>query len=45
VPWKEILEVCRTTGGTEWFIVEHETGTDPLASVRTCLVKLRGQIP
>jgi sugar phosphate isomerase/epimerase len=41
VPWKEILEVCRTTGGTEWFVVEHETGRDPMASVRACLANLR----
>jgi sugar phosphate isomerase/epimerase len=24
-PWKELIEVCRTTAGTEWFIVEQES--------------------
>ena len=24
-PWKEIIELCRTIGGTEWFIGEQET--------------------
>ncbi|HVX66011.1 MAG TPA: sugar phosphate isomerase/epimerase [Bryobacteraceae bacterium] len=24
-PWKELIETCRTTAGTEWFIVEQES--------------------
>ncbi|MEW6249040.1 MAG: sugar phosphate isomerase/epimerase [Planctomycetota bacterium] len=42
VPWAEVLEICRTTGGTEWFVVEQEVyATTPLESVRACLVNLR----
>jgi len=36
VPWREIFEVCETTGGTEWYIVEHEVGSDPLKSIQSC---------
>lgn len=41
VPWQEVLDICETTGGTAWYIVEHETGQDPLASVKGCLEGLR----
>lgn len=41
VPWAQVLEVCETTGGTEWYIVEHETGTDPVGNIRGCLEGLR----
>jgi sugar phosphate isomerase/epimerase len=41
VPWKEVFEICETTGGTAWYIVEHETGGDPLASIKGCLEGLR----
>jgi sugar phosphate isomerase/epimerase len=36
VPWTEVLTICETTGGTEWYIVEHESGADSLASIRLC---------
>lgn len=41
VPWAKILEICESTGGTEWYIVEHETGGDPIANIRGCLAGLR----
>jgi sugar phosphate isomerase/epimerase len=42
VPWKEIFQVCETTGGTEWYIVEQESYRgSPLESVRLCLENLR----
>lgn len=42
VNWAEVLRVCRTTGGTEWFVVEQESykGT-PLDSVKESLAGLR----
>ena len=42
VKWKEIFELCETTGKTEWYIVEQEgyAGT-PLASVQNCIDNLR----
>ena len=42
VKWKEVFEICETTGGTEWYIVEQEVydGT-PLDCVKRCLENLR----
>ena len=36
VPWPEIFNLCETIGGTEWYIVEHEVGGDPLKSIQSC---------
>ena len=41
VRWGEVFEICETTGGTEWYIVEHETGPDPLGNIKGCLEGLR----
>lgn len=42
VDWKQVMEICETTGGTEWYIVEHERGAgDPLDNVRRCLENLQ----
>lgn len=42
VPWKEVFEVCETTGGTKWYIVEQETyQKSPLESVKIGLANLR----
>jgi sugar phosphate isomerase/epimerase len=38
--WKAFFEAYETVGGTEWYIVEHETGTDSIKSVKTCLDNL-----
>jgi sugar phosphate isomerase/epimerase len=45
VDWKQVLEICQTTGGTQWYIVEHERGAgDPLDNVRRCLENVRGMM-
>jgi sugar phosphate isomerase/epimerase len=41
MPWAQVLEICETTAGTEWYIVEHETGPDPMGNIRSCLAGLR----
>ncbi len=41
VRWPEVFEVCETTGGTSWYILEHETGPKPMESIRGCLEGLR----
>jgi sugar phosphate isomerase/epimerase len=41
VPWAEVFNLCETTGGTKWYIVEHETGPDPIGNIRGCLEGLR----
>jgi sugar phosphate isomerase/epimerase len=40
IDWKVLLETYESVGGTEWYIVEHETGKAPLESVKTCLENL-----
>jgi len=41
-PWKEIIRLARTTGGTRWHIIEHERrGQDPIAAVAKCLVNFK----
>ncbi len=42
VKWEEVLRVCATTGGTEWFIIEQETyAYPPIECVRRCLENLK----
>jgi len=42
VNWKEIITLCATIGGTQWYIVEQESYPKaPLACVETCLVNLK----
>ena len=42
VDWKKVFDICETSGGTEWYIVEHERGAgDPVENVGKCLEKLR----
>jgi sugar phosphate isomerase/epimerase len=41
VHWNEVFEICETTGGTKWYVVEHEVGSDPMGSIRGCLRGLR----
>jgi sugar phosphate isomerase/epimerase len=41
VPWKDVLTLCETSGGTAWYIVEHETGNTPMESIKGCLEGLR----
>lgn len=41
VPWPEVFEVCETTAGAAWYVVEHETGPDPMGNIRGCLEGLR----
>lgn len=41
VRWKEVFDLCETAGGTQWYIVEHETGAKPLESVQACFENLR----
>ena len=41
VKWNEVFAVSESTGGTKWYIVEHESGEKPLESVAKCLENLR----
>ena len=42
VKWQEIFEVCESTGGTQWYIIEEESGEyPPLEAVETSLKNYR----
>jgi sugar phosphate isomerase/epimerase len=42
VPWREIFELCETTGDTEWYIVDQGSYRGPpLETVKLCLENLR----
>lgn len=42
VPWKEVFEICETTGGTQWYVVEQEGyRRSSMESAKLCLEALR----
>ncbi len=41
VPWAQVFDVCETTAGTAWYVVEHEVGDDPMGNIKGCLEGLR----
>jgi len=42
VDWKQVFEICESTGGTEWYIVEHERGVEgAVEDVGRCLANLK----
>ena len=41
VKWKEVFDLCEGAGGTEWYIVEHESGSKPVESVGACYEGLK----
>jgi len=41
VDWKSVFAFCERKGKTQWYIVEHESGKDPLDAVKRCYEGLR----
>jgi sugar phosphate isomerase/epimerase len=42
VRWKEVFEICESTGGTQWYIVEQEAyAGSPLEACARCLENLK----
>jgi sugar phosphate isomerase/epimerase len=41
VNWPEVFAWCETKGGTEWYVLEHETSKDPLDAVKRSYQALR----
>ena len=41
VEWKEVFAFCESKGNTQWYVVEHESGKDPLDAVRRCFAALK----
>jgi len=40
--WKQVLNICSTTGGTEWYIIEEEKDVyPPLECIAMCLKNLK----
>jgi sugar phosphate isomerase/epimerase len=40
IDWKPLFEAYESVGGTEWYIVEHETSKKPLETVKACIDNL-----
>jgi sugar phosphate isomerase/epimerase len=34
INWKEVFEFCETKGKTDWYVLEHESGKDPVDAVK-----------
>jgi len=41
VDWKGVFEFCEGKGGTQWYVVEHESSKDPIDAVRRCYAALK----
>ena len=41
VNWPEVFAFCETKGGTEWYVLEHESSSDPLNAVTRSFEALR----
>ena len=33
INWAAVFAICETTGGTQWYVVEHESSKEPLATI------------
>ena len=45
LPWREILRLCRTAAGTEWYIVDYESDGYPrMEVVQRCLDALKRMV-
>jgi len=43
IPWSRVFDACERVGGTQWYVVEHESyeGMSPLEAVDACVKNLR----
>lgn len=41
VSWPEVFAFCETKGGTQWYVLEHESSSDPLKAVTRSFEALR----
>lgn len=41
VDWKDVFAFCEGSGKTEWYVLEHESGTDPLNAVKRSFEALK----
>ena len=41
INWPAIFEWCETRGGTQWYVIEHESSKDPLGTIRRSYAALK----
>lgn len=41
VQWTEVFALCESSGGTKWYVVEHETSKDPMDAVKRTYAALK----
>ncbi|MGL6193782.1 MAG: sugar phosphate isomerase/epimerase family protein [Thermoguttaceae bacterium] len=41
VDWNKVFELCESVGGTEWYVVEHETSPAEFDGVEECIKNVR----
>ncbi len=41
VDWKGVFEFCESKGGTQWYVVEHESSKDPIDAIRRAYAALK----
>lgn len=41
IDWKAVFEFCEGPGGTQWYVVEHETSKDPIDAIRRAYAALK----
>jgi sugar phosphate isomerase/epimerase len=41
IDWPGVFNICETTGGTQWYVVEHETSKTPLVAVERTFAALK----
>ena len=41
VEWKSVFEFCEGQGGTQWYVVEHESSKDPIDAIRRGYMALK----
>ena len=34
INWPDVFAFCETKAGTQWYVLEHESGSDPPSAVR-----------
>jgi sugar phosphate isomerase/epimerase len=39
--WKQIFAFCESAGGTDWYVIEHETSKDPVSAVKRSFEALK----
>ena len=41
IDWKKVFGICEDTGGTQWYVVEHEASKQPLDAVQRTFAALK----